>query len=107
MPIESTRITIDALSCGDCDCGACLTSAFAALNTFDGVVYVGFDRRHLRFKVRYHESVTEEAALHEVVQSCGLIVIPTPTRFLSPPGLGGGDVEVRDREGTGPVIGDR
>jgi hypothetical protein len=78
MPIESTRITIDALSCGDCDCGACLTSAVAALNAFGGVIYGGFDRRHLCFKVRYNESVTDEAALHEVVQSCGLIVIPTP-----------------------------
>jgi len=79
MSIESTRIAIDALSCGDCDCGACLTSAVAALKAFDGVVNVSFDRRKLEFIVRYEESVTDTVVLHEAVQSCGLVVIPTPT----------------------------
>jgi hypothetical protein len=78
MSIEITRITIDALSCGDCDCGACLTTAVAALKAFDGVVYVGFDRRRMEFAVRHEESTTGTAALHETVQSCGLIVIPIP-----------------------------
>jgi hypothetical protein len=75
MSIETARITVDALSCGDCDCGVCLTSAVAALKSFDGVVHVGFDRRRLYFTVRYEESITEETALREAVQSCGLIVI--------------------------------
>ena len=78
MSIETTRIAIDALSCGDCDCGACLTSAVAALNAFDDVAHVRFDRRKLEFIVRYEESITDTVALHEAVKSCGLIVIPTP-----------------------------
>ena len=78
MCIEITRIAIADLSCGDCDCGACLTSAVAALKAFDDVVYVGFDRLRMEFSVRHEESITGMAVLHETVQSCGLIVILNP-----------------------------
>jgi hypothetical protein len=67
MSIEITRITIDALSCGDCDCGTCLTSAVAAPKAFDDVVYVGFDRLRMEFAVRHEESVLGTAALHQTV----------------------------------------
>jgi len=78
MSIESARITIDAMSCGDCDCGACLSAAVAAIDAIDGVVYVGFDRRGPAFNVRYYRSTADAAALHEAVRSCGLVIVPTP-----------------------------
>lgn len=79
MPIEVARIAVDGLSCLDCDCGACLTSAVAALKATDGVVHVGIDRRRLTFVVRHDGSVTNPAALRRAVLSSGLSITEAAT----------------------------
>jgi copper chaperone CopZ len=79
MSIEVTRIAVDGLSCHDCDCGACLTAAVAAIKAINGVVHVGIDRRRLTTLVRYDESEADTAALRHAVMSSGLIVAPSDT----------------------------
>jgi hypothetical protein len=74
MSIEVTRISVDGLSCQDCDCGSCLTGAVAALKAINGVVYVGIDRRRLAFVVRYDESETDAVSLRNAVLSSGLVI---------------------------------
>lgn len=79
MRIEVTRIAIDGLSCLDCDCGACLTAAVAAVKAIDGVVFVGIDRGRLALVVRYDDTRTDPAALRCAVLSSGLTVDASPT----------------------------
>jgi copper chaperone CopZ len=74
MPIEVARIAVDGLSCHDCDCGACLTSAVAALKAIDGVVHVGIDRRRMTFVVRHDGTEANPAALRRAVRSSGLSI---------------------------------
>lgn len=79
MPIEITHIAVDGLSCVECDCGACLSSAVAALKAIGGVVHVGVDRRGMTFVVRHDGSVADEAALRTAVLSSGLSITESGT----------------------------
>jgi copper chaperone CopZ len=72
MPIEVARIPIDGLSCHECDCGACLGAAVAAIKEINGVVHVGIDRRRLIIHVRYDEAETDPAVFRDAVVSSGL-----------------------------------
>jgi copper chaperone CopZ len=75
MNIEVTRIAVDGLSCHDCDCGACLSAAVAAIKAISGVVHVGIDRRQRTILVRYDTSETDPVALRDAVVSSGLSVV--------------------------------
>ena len=79
MSIEVTRIAVDGLSCHDCDCGACLTAAVAAIKAVSGVVHVGIDRRRPTILVRYEESVTDPVTLRNAVMSSGLSITASDT----------------------------
>lgn len=72
MSVEFVRIAVDGLSCHNCDCGACLTAAVAAIEAINGVVYVGIDRRTLSLVVRYDTSQTDPVVLQNAVRSSGL-----------------------------------
>lgn len=79
MPIEITRIPVDALTCHECDCGACLAAAVTAVKAINGVVYVGIDRRQWEIVVRHDESLAGESDLRDAVLSSGLTIKPSET----------------------------
>ena len=76
MQIHVARIIVDGLTCQDCDCGSCASAAVAAIKQLEGVVYVGVDRRHPAFIVRYQDSTVGPEAMRSAVIAAGLTLDP-------------------------------
>lgn len=67
-----SHIPVRSFTCAGCDCSACMSDAVASIESVDGVISVGVDRRLTAFVVRYDPSVTSTSDLVGCIEASRL-----------------------------------